>query len=184
MFRDHSLVPAEAIRLAALGLLAERERAYGELAAEVRHFVSRILGPSLDALGPSLELLRYEGLVEPLGAALSDGQPVAPDGQLRLTESGRAMLATLLAAHVRTPINDVGKLVIALKLRFMHLIDRSGRNAELDRLSDSIAAERARLADLRQSQAKSEGYLVAWLDREIAEADQRVAWLGSLRERA
>ncbi|HYC12673.1 MAG TPA: hypothetical protein VEC75_00390, partial [Stellaceae bacterium] len=62
MFRDRSLVPAEAIRLTALGLLAEGPRRYGDLAAAVRHFTGRIVGPSLDLMGSSLELLRYEGL--------------------------------------------------------------------------------------------------------------------------
>ena len=64
MFRDNSLIPTEAIRLAALGLLSEGARRYGELAAEIRHFTSRVAGPSLDLMGNSLELLIYEGLVE------------------------------------------------------------------------------------------------------------------------
>ena len=67
MFRDNSLIPAEAIRLAALGLLAEAERRYGDLAGEIRHFTSRIVGPSLDLMGTSVELLRYEGLIEAVG---------------------------------------------------------------------------------------------------------------------
>ena len=38
MFRDKSLMPKEAIRLAALGLLGHGPMRYGELANEVRHF--------------------------------------------------------------------------------------------------------------------------------------------------
>ncbi len=57
-FRDHSLIPAEAVRLAALGLLSAGPRPYGELAVEVRHFASRMLGPSLDILCTSIELRR------------------------------------------------------------------------------------------------------------------------------
>ncbi|HZB92408.1 MAG TPA: hypothetical protein VE397_13260, partial [Stellaceae bacterium] len=44
MFRDNSLVPLEAVRLCALGLLAEGERRYGDLAGEIRHFTSRVVG--------------------------------------------------------------------------------------------------------------------------------------------
>jgi Putative AphA-like transcriptional regulator len=61
MFRDNSLIPAEAIRLAALGMLAESQRRYSDLAGEIRHLTSRIVGPSLDLMGTSLELQRYEG---------------------------------------------------------------------------------------------------------------------------
>src|SRR3546814_5579489 len=66
MYRDNSLVPKEAIRLAALGLLAERDRPYGDLAREVREFAARIVGPSLELLGNSIELLRFEGLIAPV----------------------------------------------------------------------------------------------------------------------
>ena len=50
MFRDHSLVPAEAIRLAALGFLAEAPWRYADLSAEIRHLTSRIVGPSPERL--------------------------------------------------------------------------------------------------------------------------------------
>jgi hypothetical protein len=58
MYKDNSLVPSEAVRLAALGLLARTPRAYADLAREIRHFAQRIVGPSLELLGPSLELLK------------------------------------------------------------------------------------------------------------------------------
>ena len=35
-----------------------------QLANAVRHFISRILGPSLELMGTSIELLKYEGLAE------------------------------------------------------------------------------------------------------------------------
>src|SRR3546814_6409886 len=85
MYRDNSLVPKEAIRLAALGLLAERDRPYGDLAREVREFAARIVGPSLELLGTSIELLRFEGLIAPV-----DGQGMADAAVLRLTDAGRA----------------------------------------------------------------------------------------------
>ncbi len=48
MYRDNSLIPSEAIRLLALGILAGGDKSYAELAGEVRHFVSHITGPSLE----------------------------------------------------------------------------------------------------------------------------------------
>ena len=59
----------EAIRLAALGSLAGKPQRYAEVAGEVRHFVGRLIGPSLDLLGSSIELLRFEGLIEPVEGA-------------------------------------------------------------------------------------------------------------------
>ena len=44
MYRDNSLIPSEAIRLLALGILAGGDKSYAELAGEVRHFVSHITG--------------------------------------------------------------------------------------------------------------------------------------------
>jgi hypothetical protein len=62
-FRDQSLIPTEAVRLTALGELARAEMSLGALSAAVRGFVSRLMGPSLDVLGLSIEQLRYEDLV-------------------------------------------------------------------------------------------------------------------------
>src|SRR5258708_13540575 len=98
MFRDNSLIPAEAIRLAALGLLADAPRRYGDLAAEIRHFTSHVVGPSLDLMGTSLELLRYEGLIETV-----DGEGTADNAVLRINEPGPAALPGLLPAHPHPP---------------------------------------------------------------------------------
>ena len=48
MYRDNTLIPAEAVRLAELGSLVQGEKSYGDLAREIRFFVARIVGPSLD----------------------------------------------------------------------------------------------------------------------------------------
>ena len=77
MYRDNTLIPTEAIRLAALGSLAEGDKQYADLASEIRYFVARIAGPSLDLLGTSLELLQYEGL-----AATIDGGAVEQEYRL------------------------------------------------------------------------------------------------------
>ena len=90
MFRDKTLIPTEAIRVLALGLLAERPRRYAELAQELRRFIGLVLGPSLDMLAPSLELLRFEGL-----AGAKEGRA---EDELAITEKGRGGLMSLLRA--------------------------------------------------------------------------------------
>ena len=57
-------------------------------------FVSRITGPSLDLMGESIELLRYEGLIES-----NDAQNANPS--LKITETGRASLQTLFEGKLR-----------------------------------------------------------------------------------
>jgi DNA-binding PadR family transcriptional regulator len=177
MFRDKTLIPAEAIRLAALGMLAERPRAYAALASDVRHFASRIMGPSLDLLGPSLELLRHEGLV----AAEGDGGRA--EVALHITPAGLAELDRLLRANVRAPLDDLTKLVVALKMRFLDRLDADDRRAQLDRLVELYDNEIARLADLRDNHRGSSEHLAAWLGLEIAQTDARLAWLRDYRSR-
>ena len=83
MYRDNSLIPKEAIRMAALGALVNGERSYIDVSTEVRQFSARIVGPSLDLLGTSIELLRLEGLIEVVDNCGGDGEEL-----LRLTPNG------------------------------------------------------------------------------------------------
>jgi len=168
MFRDHSLVPAEAIRLAALGLLAEAPRKYADLAAEVRFLTSRIAGPSPELMGTSLELLRYEGLVTPAAGG---------DPELTLTPSGRAALETLLRANLRAPSTDLGKLGLALKLRFLGQLPSVEQSQQIALVIGVCEGELARLADLRARHGASPSLFRDWLDHDIAQVEARIAWL-------
>ena len=78
MYSDKSLTPAETMRLAVLGGLTEGPVPYSDLASNVRRFIERMVGPSLDLLGSSLEVLRLEGLIEPVGGKSGDNVPMAP----------------------------------------------------------------------------------------------------------
>jgi len=172
MFPDHSLMPKEALRLAALGMLAERPMSYGELARAVREFVDRIMGPSPEAMGGSLELLRVEGLI---------GQDAGGDGAaLSLTAKGRAQFVTLMLATVRAPFNDLNKLVVALKLRFLELLPAEGRRDQTGLLVEACRVELARLLDLRSRESGRGGLFLAWLDHDIAQAQARLAWFETL----
>jgi hypothetical protein len=176
MTRDQALIPTEAIRLAALGILAEGPKRYGELAVAVRHFASRMLGPSLDILGTSIELLRYEGLIEAVDARMGPGQSMKADIEVKLTEPGRAAFKELLISRVRAPLTDLTKLVIALKLRFFDQMDAAERSAQLDMLIDLTTSEIARLNDLRADYTKAGNPLGDWLAQDIQQAEQRLAW--------
>lgn len=174
MFSDNSLLPKETIRLAALGILSEGARAYADLANAVRQFVGRIAGPSLELTGPSIEMLRYEALVEPT----TDEK----DPPLALTADGREELLTLLKATVRPPLTDMSKLVIALKMRFLPLLDTAERQDQVDLLIDACELELARLSDLRDPLA-DDPYFQDWLKHDIDLVDSRLAWLHAFRDR-
>ena len=178
MYADSTLTPKEAVRLCALGTLALGPQRYSSLASAVRHFVSHILGPSLDLMGTSIELLKYEGLVEP-----SNGVGMVDDAMLTLTAKGRDELNTLLTARVRAAATELNRLIVSLKFRFLHLLTPKQQRVQVEMLSDVIENEIARLTALRGDHAASGGHLVSWLDNEVALLESRLQWLQALRAR-
>jgi DNA-binding PadR family transcriptional regulator len=160
MFRDRSLIPAEAIRLMALGLLAEAPRAYGDLAGEIRYFTSNFVGPSLDLMGSSIEVLRTQGLIEAV-----DGHDNAV---MRLLPAGRTVLDELLRARLGQGQGDINRLALRLKLRFLALLPEPEQEEQRVHIVESIESELARLADIRRRSAAAPKIFLAWLDRDIA----------------
>ena len=177
MFADNTLTPKEAVRLCALGTLALGPTRYSALANSIRHFISRITGPSIDVMGVSIELLKYEGLVE-----AHDGSGMEDDAELVITEDGRAELKILLTANVRPAATEISKLVVALKFRFLHLLDKAERAIQAELLIEVTDNELARLDDLRQHHLHDEGYLVGWLDHDISLLESRLTWLENFQK--
>ncbi len=179
MFSDNTLTPKEAIRLCALGTLAQAgSLRYGALANAIRHFADRVMGPSLDVMGTSIELLRYEGLVTTV-----DGGNAEDDADLVLTEEGLRELQPLLTANIRAAGTELNKLVIALKFRFLHLLPPDDQIAQTNLLAEVCEQELARLDDLRQHHADDPGHLVEWLDHDISTLESRLVWLNEFRDR-
>jgi DNA-binding PadR family transcriptional regulator len=180
MYKDNSLIPSEAVRLAALGLLWQGEQSYADLAREIRHFIGRIVGPSLELLGPSLELFKIEGLIE----ASDPRQP--PEAQImRLTEDGRAELHRLMTTRLRGSLGEVNKLIIALKMHFLNCLPPDSQCQQLQLMIEACDKELARLGDLRSypPAARSDSYLSSWLELEIAEIEGRRRWFATLAAR-
>ena len=172
MYRDKTLIPTEAIRLASLGSLAMQPMSYADLAREVRAFTSRISGPSLDMMGTSIELLRTESLVAPV-----EGTQSGPNTLLALTPQGRDELHELMISNVRSPVDGVSKLVFALKLRFLHLLPADDARTQIELMVEISESERARLVDLKARHQGEAGHFASWLDAEIDGLDRRIAWL-------
>ena len=162
MFRDRSLIPAEAIRLMALGLLAEQPRAYGDLAAEIRYFTSSVVGPSLDLMGSSIELLRYQGLIEAV-----DGQGMTDNAVMRIRPEGRAALMELLEARLGQGQGDINRLTLQLKLRFLALLPEAVQEAQRAHIVATIEREVVQLADMLRRHASAPALFRDWIDRDI-----------------
>jgi DNA-binding PadR family transcriptional regulator len=176
MFADHTLTPKEAVRVCALGTIAAGPIRYSELAGSVRHFCSRVMGPSLDLMGTSIELLRYEGLVDAI-----DGKGMEDDAMLAISAAGQRELQNLLTAKLR-PSSDLTKLVIALKFRFLHLLETKEQERQIDMLLDVCESELARIEDLHAASKDEGDALKAWLDHDLKQLRERFAWLEQMRQ--
>jgi hypothetical protein len=150
----------------ALGLLAERQRPYGDLASEIRYFTSSFAGPSLDLMGSSIEILSTHGLIEPI-----EGQGMADNAVMRLLPAGRAALDDLLRARLGLGQGDISRLALRLKLRFLALLPETEQPAQRAHIVETLESERARLADIRGRNADAPAMFRDWLDRDIEALD-------------
>lgn len=176
MYADQTLTPKEATRLCALGTLAGGPASYADLALAIRHFISRVTGPTPEIMGHSIELLTYEGLVEK-----TEGE--GDRAILALTEDGWAELRQLLTARLRAGNTELNHLIVALKFRFLHLLSAEEQRRQVDLLIDAGEREVGRLLDLKRHHAADPGFLGLWLEHDIAAAERRLAWLEGLRDR-
>ena len=148
---------------------------YDELVTAIRHFVSRISGPSLDLMGESIELLGYEGLV-----SLVETGPDHDDAEVSITDDGRDMLKTLLLANLRAGASSLNELIMALKFRFLHVLEPGDQKAQLELFMDAAESDLARIEDLRRHHADDQGFLPGWLDHDMDLLEARLAWLEKL----
>jgi DNA-binding PadR family transcriptional regulator len=172
MFRDRTLMPAEALRLAALGILAERgPMAYAALATEVRLFTASFGGSPVDVMSSSIELLRFEGLIRTVEEADDPGNAV-----VELTDEGRAAIEELLQAPIKSG-NAYAKLLTALKMRFLVLLPAERQAEQIEMLAEARQGELARMLDLRAKLCDRDPGFIAWLDHEIGRIETDLAWL-------
>jgi DNA-binding PadR family transcriptional regulator len=169
---EAALLPAQAVRLTALGILAEGPRPYTELARQVADFTAHVLGQSLDLMGTSLELMRYEGLIEAKG-----GTGMVDNAEMELTPSGNRALQTLLKAGLRAPGVEFSHLLLALKLRFLPLLGDEDRREQLALIREWYAGEIVRLDELRARHGERSPLFRRWIEREIDLARERLAEL-------
>ncbi len=76
----------------------------------------------------------------------------------------------------------MNKLIVALKFRFLHLLDKTDQRTQADLLVEVCESELARLDDLREHHAGDGGFLIQWLDHDIGLLQRRLAWLAEFRD--
>ncbi|WP_339779283.1 hypothetical protein [uncultured Thalassospira sp.] len=177
MYTDRTLLPKECLRLCALGTLALSDQpiSYADLANLVRHFTAHIMGPSLDMMGSSLQLLKLEGLVRETCGTGGKGE-----GELSLTDAGRRKFDELMQGTLRDTSGELSRLVMALKMRFLHLLDAETRQDQIEILQDVCELELDRMLALREQHINDVGAFVGWIDMEISRLRQKHAWLTTL----
>jgi len=107
------------------------------------------------------------------------------DALVGITEGGRRELKTLLTARLR-PGTDLSKLIIALKMRFLDLLERNEQKAQADLLIEMVEGELTRLIDLRGTFATNDSdpcHLTDWLDHDIQTLENRLSWLEEFHDR-
>ena len=174
MYRDRSLQPGETVKLIALGLLIEAPRTYADLANDIRYFTARIVGPSLDLLGSSLEILRLEGWIAP-----KEGEGDKGAGDLiSLTDSGYEQFLSLMNAPLRIPLNDSNRLALLTKLRFLSYLPEETRLDQIDLIEELVEKEQAWNAELARDFPQTA--LGAWVEMESRDLSAKRAWLHTL----
>ena len=64
-------------------------------------------------------------------------------------------------------MSDFGKLIVALKFRFLSLLTRDDQLVQLSMMIETCETELAQHIDLRGNQKNYAGHLTTWLDQEI-----------------
>ena len=172
MYRDRSLQPGETVKLIALGLLIEAPRTYADLANDIRYFTARIVGPSLDLLGSSLEILRLEGWIAPKEEDKAAGDLIS------LTDSGYEQFLSLMNAPLRIPLNDSNRLALLTKLRFLSYLPEETRLDQIDLIEELVEKEQAWNAELARDFPQTA--LGAWVEMESRDLSAKRAWLHTL----
>ena len=157
--------------MAALGALVGRARSYDDIANEVRSFISRIVGPSLELMGTSIELLKLEGLIE----TVNDNDK-GDSSLLQLSPAGLQELKEYLRSNLKSGGSELNKLVIALKLRFIDILDDDERRDQLLAIRDMYHNEKRRLEDLKNQTTWLTGFLLESIELDLFVVNKKIEW--------
>ena len=137
----------------------------------MRSFISRIVGPSLELMGTSIELLKLEGLIETVNDNDADDESL-----LQLSPSGLQELKDYLRSNLKSGGSELNKLVIALKLRFIDILDDDERQDQLLAIRDMYHNEKRRLEDLKNQTTWLTGFLLESIELDLFLVNKKIEW--------
>ena len=137
----------------------------------MRNFISRIVGPSLELMGTSIELLKLEGLIE----TVNDNDK-GDASLLQLSPAGLQELKEYLRSNLKSGGSELNKLVIALKLRFIDILDDDERRGQLLAIRDMYHNEKRRLEDLKNQTTWLTGFLLESIELDLFLVNKKIEW--------
>ena len=102
------------------------------------------------------------------------------DAQLSLTDAGHKKFIELMQGNVRDTSGELSRLIMALKMRFLHLLDHDIRTEQIEILQDVCELDLERVLALRDEHANEAENFTSWLEMEVKRLEQKRDWLKSL----
>jgi hypothetical protein len=122
-------------------------------------------------MGTSIELLKLEGLIETVNDNDEDDASL-----LQLSPSGLQELREYLRSNLKSGGSELNKLVIALKLRFIDILDDDEKRDQLLAIRDMYYNEKRRLEDLKNQTTWLTGFLLESLELDLFVVNKRIEW--------
>ena len=122
-------------------------------------------------MGTSIELLKLEGLIETVNDNDEDDASL-----LQLSPSGLQELKEYLRSNLKSGGSELNKLVIALKLRFIDILDDDEKRDQLLAIRDMYHNEKRRLEDLKNQTTWLTGFLLESLELDLFVVNKKIEW--------
>ena len=117
------------------------------------------------------ELLKLEGLIE----TVNDNDK-GDASLLQLSPAGLQELKEYLRSNLKSGGSELNKLVIALKLRFIDILDDDEKRDQLLAIRDMYHNEKRRLEDLKNQTTWLTGFLLESIELDLFIVNKKIEW--------
>ena len=85
-----------------------------------------------------------------------------------------------MQGNLRDTSGELARLIMALKMRFLHLLEEDIRTEQIEILHDVCELDLERVLALREEHATEAENFTGWLEMEVKRLEQKRDWLKSL----